>query len=112
MPGHRSTSVDDETDLVVVTMVFDTTEPEPLAALLSRYVVLSRGDDGCRNIDLLVSALQPGRFTIIQKWDSPTVQRAHFDSPDMVAMAEAVGPLLSSAPRIELHRAVSAHDLR
>lgn len=111
MPGPSSSPSDDEPDLVVVTMVFDTTEPEPLAAVLSRYVVVSRGHTGCRNMDLLVSALQSGRFTVIQKWLSPDAQQAHFDSADMVAMAESVGPLLSSPPRIELHHALSAHDI-
>jgi len=110
MSGHTSTS-GDEPDLVVVTLVFDTSEPEPLAALLARYVVVSRGHDGCLNIDLLVSALRPGRFTIVEKWDSPSTQQVHFDSDDMVAMAEAVAPLLSGRPLIELHHAISAHDL-
>lgn len=92
-------------------MVFDTSDPEPLGGVLSRYVVLARGHTGCRNIDLLVSAMEPGRFTVIQKWESPAAQQTHFDSVDMVSMAQGAGPLLSRPPRIELHHAVSAHDL-
>jgi quinol monooxygenase YgiN len=101
----------DDVDLVVVTMTFDTAEPQPLLGLHSRYVVLSRGHDGCRNIDLVASATVPGRFVIVQKWASPAAQRAHFDSPVMIDMAEACTGLLSSPPTIDLYEPISAHDL-
>ena len=41
-----------------------------------------RGHDGCRNIDLLTSATRPGRYLVVQKWDTPESQRAHFDSDE------------------------------
>ena len=62
----------DEVRLTVVTMTFEATEPERLGAVLSRYVVLSRAQPGCRNIDLCASMTRPGRYVIIQKWASPT----------------------------------------
>ena len=40
-------------------------EPE-LAAVLSRYVVLTRGEPGCRNVDLLISATESGKFFVIE----------------------------------------------
>lgn len=101
----------DEVELTMVTMTFDTTDAEALMRVLSKYVVLSRGHDGCRNIDLAMSATSEGRFVVIQKWDSPEAQRAHFDSPEMVEMAEACRGLLAAAPQIDLLEAVSAHDL-
>lgn len=101
----------DEVDLVVVTMTFDTSEPDQLLALLSRYVVVSRGQDGCRNIDLVASATVAGRFAVIQKWESPAAQRAHFDSPAMIDMAEGCNGLLSTPPTIDLFEPISAHDL-
>ena len=97
--------------LTVVTMTFDATEPERLAAVLSRYVVLSRSHPGCRNIDLCASVTRPGRFVVIQKWDSADAQRAHFDSPDMVDMARACEGLLAGPPDIDLLEGISAHDL-
>jgi quinol monooxygenase YgiN len=103
--------VPDEVQLTVVTMTFEVTEPERLAAVLSRYVVLSRAHPGCRNIDLCVSVTRPGRYLIIQKWASPESQRAHFDSPEMVEMAQACAGLLASPPDIDLLDGVSAHDL-
>jgi quinol monooxygenase YgiN len=48
---------------------------------------------------------------LIEKWESPDVQRAHFDSPEMVEMAEAAVPLLESPPDIDLLEGLSAHDL-
>ena len=54
----------------------------------------------------------PGRFTVIEKWGSPEHQRAHFDSAEMVEMAEACSGLLAEAPDIDLLEGISAHDLR
>ena len=97
--------------MTIVTMVFDSTQPEALQSVLAKYVVLSRGHPGCRNIDLCASATAPGRFVIIQKWESPDAQRAHFDSPEMVEMARACEGLLASPPDIDLLEGISAHDL-
>jgi quinol monooxygenase YgiN len=53
----------------------------------------------------------PGRYLLIQKWDSPAAQRAHFDSPVMVEMARACNGVLAQAPDIDLWDGPSAHDL-
>jgi quinol monooxygenase YgiN len=95
----------------MVTMSFDAADPERLQAVLARYVVLSRGHEGCRNIDLALSTTHPDRFVIVQKWESPDHQRAHFDSPDMVEMARSCTGLLTAPPRIDLLEPISAHDL-
>jgi quinol monooxygenase YgiN len=102
---------DGEIELTVVTLVFDTADPDALQSVLAKYVVLSRGHEGCRNIDLCASATTPGRFVIIEKWDSPAAQQAHFDSHDMVEMAAACKGLLSRPPQIDLLEGISAHDL-
>lgn len=99
-------------ELTLVTMSFDAADPERLVPVLAKYVVLSRGHPGCRNIDLAASATRPGRFVIVQKWESPDAQRAHFDSVDMVEMARACDGLLTSPPQIDLLESISAHDLR
>ena len=101
----------DEVELTIVTMDFRATDPERLLPVLSKYVVLSRGQAGCRNIDLCASVTTPGRFTIIEKWDSPEAQRAHFDSDVMVEMARACTGLPTAAPDIDLWDGASAHDL-
>ena len=82
-----------------------------LAAVLARYVVLARGEDACRNIDLLISATQSGRFVVIEKWESADAARAHLDTTLMVDMAAAAVPLLAEKPTIALLDAISAHDL-
>jgi quinol monooxygenase YgiN len=82
-----------------------------LAAVLARYVVLARGEASCRNIDLLTSATERGRFVVIEKWESADAARAHLDTPLMVDMAAAAVPLLAEKPTIDLLDAISAHDL-
>lgn len=102
----------DEVDLTMVTMTFDASDPTELQAVLARYVVLSRGHPGCRNIDLAMSSTTRNRFVVIEKWDSPDHQRAHLDSSEMVTMAESALPHLAGPPEIDLLDAISAHDLR
>jgi quinol monooxygenase YgiN len=101
----------DDAEITLVTMRFQTTDPEKLVGVLSKYVVLSRQQPGCRNIDLTGSVTTPGRFVIIQKWESPEAQQAHFNSPEMVEMAEACVRLLLEPPEIDLLEGLSAHDL-
>lgn len=102
----------DEIDLTMVTMTFDALDPSRLQAVLARYVVLSRGHAGCRNIDFAMSSTRPNRFVIVQKWERPEDQQAHFDSADMVTMAEGCAGLLVAPPSIDLLDAISVHDLR
>jgi len=101
----------DEIDLAIVTMRFDATDGGTLLAVLSKYVVLSRMQPGCRNIDLCASVTRPGRFLLIQKWDSPAAQRTHFDSDVMIEMARACEGILMSPPDIDMWDGPSAHDL-
>jgi quinol monooxygenase YgiN len=82
-----------------------------LAGVLARYVVLTRGEPGCRNVDLLVSATESGQFLVIEKWDSPEIARAHLDTELMIGMAEAAVPLLAEKPKMDLLDTISAHDL-
>jgi quinol monooxygenase YgiN len=101
----------DDVELAIVTMLFDAARPEVLQSVLAKYVVVSRGEPGCRNIDLSLSATQPARFLIIEKWESAAAQRAHFDSKAMVEMATACDGLLTRPPEIDLYEPISAHDL-
>ncbi len=105
-----------DVELTVVTLAFDARaadhgSAERLVAVLAKYVVLSRGQPGCRNIDLCASQTEPGRFLVIEKWETPAAQRQHFDSPEMVEMAEACRGLVAGRPAIDLLAGISAHDL-
>ena len=102
-----------EIDLAVVVGEFVARSEaiDQLAAVLARYVVLTRHAHGCRNVDLLSSATEAGRFLVIGKWDTPDAARSHLDDPTTVEMAEAAVPLLGARPRIELLETVTAHDL-
>ena len=99
-------------ELAIVTMRFDAADAAALLAVLSKYVVLTRMEPGCRNVDLCASVTHPGRYLVIQKWDSYEAQRTHFDSATMVEMATACAGLLTSPPDIDLWDGPSAHDLR
>ncbi len=100
-----------DVELVVVTMAFDAADPVALAAVLSNYVVMTRHEDGCRNVDLCVGFGNTNRFVVIQKWSSPHAQQAHFDGEVMLTMAQSCNGLLTKAPQIELLEGISAHDL-
>ena len=108
-PGDGATG---EVELTVVTMRFDAADEAALLAVLSKYVVLTRMQDGCRNVDLCASVTAPGRHLIVQKWESDAHQRAHFDSVLMVDMATSCNGILAEAPEIDRWEATSAHDLR
>jgi quinol monooxygenase YgiN len=101
----------DDAEITLVTMRFQATDPEKLLGVLSKYVVLSRQQPGSRNIDLTASVTNPGRFVIIQKWDSPESQQEHFNSSEMVEMAQACVGILAEPPEIDLLEGLSAHDL-
>ena len=105
-----------DVELVVVTMTFDAkpndADNAALLGVLSKYIVLTRMQDGCRNVDLCSSVTAPGRHLVVQKWDSDEVQRTHFDSNLMVEMAQSCQGLLATAPDIDLWEGTSAHDLR
>jgi len=103
--------VEPEVELAIVTMRFDAADAGGLMAVLSKYVVLTRMQPGCRNVDLCASVTQPGRYLVIQKWDSADAQRAHFDSVEMIEMATSCNGLLTTAPDIDLWDGASAHDL-
>jgi quinol monooxygenase YgiN len=100
-----------EVELTVVTMAFHAADDDRLRPHLARYVVLTREEPGCRNVDLLASATTPSTYVVIQKWESPDAQQAHFDSPLMVDFAAACVPLLAAPPTIDLLEPISAHDL-
>jgi quinol monooxygenase YgiN len=98
-------------ELAIVTMRFDAADVGALVAVLSKYVVLTRMQPGCRNVDLCGSVTSPGRYLVIQKWDSVAAQRTHFDSALMIEMASACNGILTRAPDIDLWDGPSAHDL-
>jgi quinol monooxygenase YgiN len=105
-----------DVELVMVTMTFDAlptdADNEQLLAVLSKYTVLTRMQDGCRNVDLCSNVVASGRHLIVQKWDDHDAQRRHFDSDLMVDMARSCNGILASAPHIDLWDGTSAHDLR
>lgn len=101
----------DDLELIIVTLTLDAADAESLLPILAKYVVLTRRQPGCRNVDLAASVTTMSRFVIVQKWDTPDAQRAHFDSPDMIEMAEACRGLLTAPPAVDLLEPITAHDL-
>ncbi len=101
----------DDLEIALLTLTFSASDAEALLASLSKYVVLTRGVDGCRNVDLCASVAKPGVFVIIQKWDSEEHARNHVDSDLMVEMANSCRGILTEAPEIDLLEGISAHDL-
>ncbi len=110
--GPARAEAADEVELAIVTMRFDAVDDAALLAVLSKYVVLTRMQDGCRNVDLCSSVTTPGRHLVVEKWETGDHQRRHFDSDEMVEMAQGCAGLLSAPPDIDLWDGTSAHDLR
>ena len=113
-PPAEGTPAGEEPEITLVTLAFDAASPEAadrLLAVLAKYVVVSRQESGCRNIDLCQSVTTEGRFVVIEKWDSPESQRTHFDSAEMVDMAKSCEGLLAQKPEIDLLEGLSAYDL-
>src|SRR4051795_7522981 len=122
----------DEIEIALLTATFDAVpgREETLLSDLSRYVVLTRHEPACRNVDLVASVTHGGRFLVIEKWDSAAALQAHLDSqlmtemgvappapqphpPSqlMTEMAKPVPPPLASNPAIDMYDSISAHDL-
>lgn len=103
----------DEVELAIVAGMFSskTGQEEHLAYALSRYVVLSRMEPGCRNIDLVASVTVPGLFMVWEKWESHDHRQAHFEGEASARMADAVRDLVREPPSFDIFDAVSAHDL-
>ena len=102
-----------EVEIAVLTASFDARPgaQESLLAALSRYVVLTRHEPACRNVDLVASLTHPGRFLVIEKWESAGDVQAHLDSSLMAEMATDVVASLTTKPAIDLYDSISAHDL-
>lgn len=82
-----------------------------LAAVLAKYVVLTRRQPACRNVDLVASGSRPGRLVVIEKWESGDDARAHLDASETVEMAHAAREVLAGAPDLDLYESISAQDL-
>jgi quinol monooxygenase YgiN len=102
---------DVELTVVAGTFVARSGKEAELAAVLARYVVLTRSVTGCRNVDLMTSASEPGRFLMVEKWDDPDAQTAHLNGEIMVTMATEATNLLAGPPDLDLYDAISAYDL-
>ena len=75
MSDNAAERVESEVELTIVTLRFDATDDASLLAVLSKYIVLTRMQDGCRNVDLCSSVTVPGRHLVVQKWETPEHQR-------------------------------------
>ena len=82
-----------------------------LAGVLAKYVVLTRRQAHCRNVDLVASSSRPGRLVVIEKWESSDDARAHLDAPETVEMATAARDMLAGPPDLDLYESISAQDL-
>jgi len=82
-----------------------------LAAVLAKYVVLTRRQPACRNVDLVASGSRSARLVVVEKWESADDARAHLDADETVEMAHAARDLLAGPPDLDLYESISAQDL-
>jgi len=105
--------VADEIEIAILTAVFDARSgaEEALASTLARYVVMTRHEPACRNVDFVASVTTPGRMLLIEKWDSADALQAHLDSELMAGMARDAMGSLAARPQLDVFDTISAHDL-
>jgi len=113
VPDPVDSGAEPEIEIAVLTASFDALPgaEEALLGALSRYVVLTRHEPGCINVDLVASVTHAGRFLVIEKWASAEAVQRHLDSPLMTDMAHAVLGAITAKPEIDLFDAISAYDL-
>lgn len=111
--ANPSPATDGDIELAVVAGMFSakTGKEEQVAYALSRYVVLSRMEPGCRNIDLVTSVTVRGLFMVWEKWESHQHRQRHFDGMAALEMADAVRDLVREPPQFDVFEPISAHDL-
>ena len=100
----------DGSEPTIVTMVWEQVDDDLMAHLV-RYVVVSRSEPGCRNIDLCASVTSRGRVVVIEKWATPAAQQAHADGAALLALATAARQMGTARPTLDLLEGLSAHDL-
>jgi quinol monooxygenase YgiN len=104
-------SADLELAVVIGSFEARTGRQGDLAAVLAKYVVLTRRRPACRNVDLVASGTRPDRLVVIEKWESADDARAHLDAPETVEMAQAARNVLAGPPDLDLYESISAQDL-
>jgi quinol monooxygenase YgiN len=113
MSGPDGPGVEADVEIAVLTACFEARPgaEEALLGTLSRYVVMTRHEPMCRNVDLVASVTRSGRFVVIEKWESTAAVQAHLDSTLMAEMAKSAITSVASKPAIDLYDSISAHDL-
>ena len=109
--GARRVVADLELAVVIGSFEARTGRQGDLAAVLAKYVVLTRRRPHCRNVDLVASGSRPGRLVVIEKWESADDARAHLDAAETVEMATAARDVLAGPPDLDLFESISAQDL-
>ena len=103
---------DVELTVVAGTFVARSGKEAELAAVLARYVVLSRSVTGCRNVDLMVVHLGAGPVPDgreVGRRRRP--RRTTSNGEIMVTMATEATNLLAGPPDLDLYDAISVYDL-
>ena len=109
--GAEAIVADLELAVVIGSFEARTGRQADLAAVLAKYVVLTRRQPPCRNVDLVASGSNLGRLVVIEKWESADDARAHLDAAETVEMAQAARDLLAAPPDLDLYESISAQDL-
>ena len=103
MLREEAVSMPDDVELAMFTALFDARPggEESLAALLARYVVMTRREPACRNVDLVASTTVGGRFLVVEKRGLPRHTTSPFGCRDLTLRpATKVAPCGRAALRL------------
>ena len=85
--------------------------PAALLAILSKYVVLTRMQPGCRNVDLCGSVTAPGRYLSSRSGTRRTRSGSTSTRRRWSRWPQSCRGVLAGPPDIDLWDGASAHDL-
>jgi len=74
---------------------------------MSRTLAVTRKFDGCQRIDVLVDDQDPGRYLLVEVWDSMEHDAAYREFRASPAGASELGPLLIAPPVVMYYTVTS-----
>ncbi|MGE0776008.1 MAG: putative quinol monooxygenase [Sphingomonadaceae bacterium] len=85
------------TDLLVVRMTAKYDRRAELKTMLTSMVPDVRREEGCLLFELFEDQAYPGRFVMLERWESEALRQVHLASPPVQAFI-AAGPTLLAQP--------------
>ena len=71
-------------------------------AISRAHVERSRTEPGCVSHDVLTDPDHPHRLVFVERWEDRAALDRHFEVPESIEFAQALGRLAASAPTMQI----------